>query len=187
LTARSDEDLIAAFYESQDRAFDALAERWRPNLERFFSRLRFSAADVEILVQETWVRIWVTRQRPTTRFDPLRGSFCSWVYRIGYRVALEKWREEQRRGRVVELDETRHAHDRAAPDPAFVILEGIRRCMEGLTEQERVFISLWEEAFGTLNQTDIAGTMDLSSARVSGIKAGALKKLRECLERHGFQ
>jgi RNA polymerase sigma factor (sigma-70 family) len=62
---------MLAFRGGDDRAFDALFERWAGRVLRFVERMVREPGVAEDLVQETFLRVWRARERyrPEARFS----------------------------------------------------------------------------------------------------------------------
>lgn len=193
----SDNELMHAFYGCEEAAFDQITLRyWRP-LWLFFYRLGWrEGQDREELIQDTFVAILVTKDATNDlthggRIYDWKRPFKPWLYSIARNASTDKYRRRAHRPRTVPITD-QMAHQRldqsagAGLDETAELGLDLHRCLERLTEQERTFIVLWEKGLGELIQTEIAEVLGVSNARVNAIKRGALRKLRECLEREGY-
>ena len=89
-----DEDvrLMLAFQRGEERAFDALFERWATRLLRFLQRMGKDPAVAEELVQETFLRV----HRARGRYSP-EARFSTWLYTIAGNAARNELRRPFRR------------------------------------------------------------------------------------------
>lgn len=85
----SDDDLIRQFRQGQrSDAFGVLVRRYQDRLYRTIYRLSDDTAEAEDLVQESFLTAYQKLH------DYRGGGFYMWLYRIGIRTALERWREK---------------------------------------------------------------------------------------------
>jgi RNA polymerase sigma factor (sigma-70 family) len=106
LPALSDEVLMDVFYNTGDRAaIQELHRRYQTKLAGVFLSQGVRREEVEDLVNETWLRVLRTRDRPEARFQPEDGrSFAAWLTTIASNLAKDCWRKS-RGGKVVALEE----------------------------------------------------------------------------------
>jgi DNA-directed RNA polymerase specialized sigma24 family protein len=168
------------------RTFDTEAFRdWMGRVER---PIRFSlrpferAVDVESVVQETLLRMWLIATR---NLRELEGTDASLRFAIG--IARNLARSEARRlGRVQflppeELPE--HSHDPPLPDPG--LRTAIRDCMGRLTAKLRQVLQA-RLTFGPVrSDRDIARELNMTSNTFLQNVVRARGKMRECLEGRG--
>jgi RNA polymerase sigma-70 factor (ECF subfamily) len=179
---RTDNELMETFYACETAAFVTLAERWQRPLYVFLRRRGCSHETAEDLVQDVLSRIFLTKERGTGRFDPSQ-QFRPWVYRVARNRHTDHHRQE------VETHPLLGEVPAGPPSPTVAEVEmdhELHECLEQLSEQERDFLLLWKDAFGTLSQTEVAEALGVSDPRVSRIKQSALDKLRRCMEQKGY-
>jgi RNA polymerase sigma-70 factor (ECF subfamily) len=89
-----DEDvqLMLAFRQGDDAAFDTLFRRWAGPLLRYLQRMLRDPATAEDLVQEAFLRV----HRARDRYQP-DARFSTWLYRIATNLALNELRRPVRR------------------------------------------------------------------------------------------
>src|SRR5829696_760536 len=109
----------------------------------------------EELVQEVFLKVW----RSSRTFDPSRGSFSTWLYRVTRSVAVDLYRKRAHRVRPVS-DGTPHIAARDSSDgPQEVVDESwlswrMSRALEMLDAPHREVIDL--AYFGGLSQREIS-------------------------------
>lgn len=154
--------------------FRHLVGRYKSGLFRIVGNL-VDSAQVEDIVQEAFLAAYTH----ICRFDPERGSFCAWLYRIARNLALnarKKKREQPLPEDMVIADE-RTPDDEAQKNEIFRRLD---QALEGLRFQDRVIFVLAE----------LEGLPYAEIARIEGLRIGTVKsrlartrsKLRSLLE-----
>jgi RNA polymerase sigma-70 factor, ECF subfamily len=82
-TIDEDAELVRLAQSGDARAFEALVVKYQRRIARHVARYVRRAADVEDVVQDTFIRVY--RGLPSFRGD---SSFYSWLYRIASNVAI---------------------------------------------------------------------------------------------------
>ena len=100
-----DPELMRRLQNGDDSALNELMNRWQLPLVRFIARYVGNEADAVDLAQETFLRVYESRQR----YKP-SGKFSTWLFTIATNLCrnLSRW---QKRHPTVALDETSHDED----------------------------------------------------------------------------
>jgi len=150
-TGLPDEELLAliSIQESAQAAdaFVALIHRHEPALRTLFRRRGLQAEDAADLLQVVWFKLYrLLTERPGS-FDPARGTFRAYLYRIAQNVATD-WERSRpdRRGQPESLDEVRD-RNLAAPgdiDPTSdAITHDLLEALRGrLGDEEKELLDL---------------------------------------------
>jgi RNA polymerase sigma-70 factor (ECF subfamily) len=132
----------------------------------------------EELVQEVFLKVW----RSSGTFDPSRGSFSTWLYRVTRSVALDLYRKRARRVRRVSDGDPylSSARDPSA-GPQEVVDESwlswrVSRALEVLDAPHREVIDL--AYFSGLSQREISERTGVPLGTVKTRTASAYKSLR---------
>jgi RNA polymerase sigma-70 factor, ECF subfamily len=132
----------------------------------------------EELVQEVFLKVW----RSSHTFDPSRGSFSTWLYRVTRSVALDLYRKRAHRVRPVPDGDTHLATERdSSAGPQEVVDESwlswrVSGALEMLDAPHREVIDL--AYFGGLTQREISERTGVPLGTVKTRTASAYKKLR---------
>src|SRR5215203_4892479 len=132
----------------------------------------------EELVQEVFLKVW----RSSGTFDPSRGSFSTWLYRVTRSVALDLYRKRARRVRPVSDGDpyVGSARDSSA-GPQELVDESwlswrVSRALEVLDASHREVIDL--AYFGGLSQREISERTGVPLGTVKSRTASAFERLR---------
>jgi RNA polymerase sigma-70 factor (ECF subfamily) len=172
----ADEDLMARYGAGETGAFDALYERYRGPLYRYFLRHCEGEASAQELYQEAWLRVVAARER----WRPEAG-FAPWLFRIARNLLADHWR--RRPPPAEPIDEA--VVDPSAPWPeAWTLLrdcvERLLRLLSGLAREQRDAFLLQAEGGLTLEQ--IAEVTGAGRETVKSRLRYALRRLRAGLE-----
>jgi RNA polymerase sigma-70 factor, ECF subfamily len=135
----------------------------------------------EELVQEVFLKVW----RSSHTFDPSRGSFSAWLYRVTRSVALDLYRKRARKINPVPDGDSHTAAVRdSSAGPQEIVDDSwlswrVSRALEGLSTAHREVIEL--AYFGGLSQREISQQTGMPLGTVKTRTSSALKRLREKL------
>jgi RNA polymerase sigma-70 factor (ECF subfamily) len=107
-TEISDDELMRLYRGGNENSFRTLYERHRAALLRFVRRTVLDPADVDEVVQETWMCVIRGKERYLAD-----GRFVAWLFSIARRRGLDCWR---RRGRRPDTEECSDLEELAAPE-----------------------------------------------------------------------
>jgi RNA polymerase sigma-70 factor (ECF subfamily) len=131
MTARTDDELVAAVREGDERAATILVHRHGSALARYLFGTGADESEVEDLVQETFFKAF--RALDGWRAE---ASFKSWLFRIGTNLSRDRFR--QRKGRkMVPIDDIEVAAD-ADPEGEVGANELARRIGEEIDRLPRL-------------------------------------------------
>jgi RNA polymerase sigma-70 factor, ECF subfamily len=133
----------------------------------------------EELVQEVFLKVW----RSSHTFDPSRGSFSTWLYRVTRSVALDLYRKRALRVRQVPDGDSHIAAVRdSSAGPQKIVDESwlswrVSRALEMLDAPHREVIDL--AYFGGLSQREISERTGVPLGTVKSRTASAFNSLRK--------
>jgi RNA polymerase sigma-70 factor (ECF subfamily) len=169
-----------------DAALSTLYDRYSRTVYAVGSKILSERSLAEELVQEVFLKVW----RSAGSFDPSRGSFSTWLYRVTRSCATDLYRKRTRRelrsvGDADEYIATSVADTSAGPqevvDDSWLSWR-VSRAMEALDERQREVIEL--AYFGDLSQREISELTGLALGTVKSRTASAFRKLRAELVLH---
>jgi len=133
----------------------------------------------EELIQEVFLKVW----RSSSTFDPSRGSFSTWLFRVTRSVALDLYRKRANRVRpVLEGDSHIAAVKDRSAGPQEIVDDSwlswrVSRALEVLDTPHREVIEL--AYFGGLSQREISLRTGVPLGTVKTRTAKAFRSLRE--------
>ena len=133
----------------------------------------------EELVQEVFLKVW----RSSRTFDPSRGSFSTWLYRVTRSVAVDLYRKRAHRVRPVPEGDSHIATARdSSAGPQEIVDESwlswrVSRAVEMLDAAHREVIDL--AYFGGLSQREISERTGVPLGTVKTRTASAYRSLRK--------
>lgn len=171
-------------------AFEELVARYQDRLVGFFFHLVHDRTAAEDLAQETFLRVF----RSKDRYEPA-ARFSTWLFRIAHNLASNQLRGTARRREIplardssMELnpDEGPTLADRSALMPArqfdsAELRNMVRHAIEELSERQRTVVLLHK--FEEMSYEEIGEVMGLGTVAVKSLLSRARVKLRDSLEK----
>ena len=138
-------------------------------------------SSAEELVQEVFLKVW----RSSHTFDPWRGSFSTWLYRVTRNVALDLYRKRASRIRPVPNADSQIAAARdSSAGPEEIVDDSwlswrMSNALEELEATQREVVEL--AYFQGLSQREISQRTGMPLGTVKSRTASAMKRLRQGL------
>ncbi len=177
--------LIHAAQAGDLDAFDQIIKRHQSTMTAMLHRFASNRADLEDMVQETFVRAW----RALPQWRPEK-PFLHWLRRIAANIGLEFCRKHQRSpfSRLVQptdeshsLDHIASADDEPTPGDALASAQFI---LSHLPPDDRALLTLLHLEQMPLN--DIAAHFGWSKVNAKVKAFRARQRLKTILTRHGY-
>jgi RNA polymerase sigma-70 factor, ECF subfamily len=175
----SDEQLMARLTgPGVEAALSALYDRYSRTVYGVGLKILGDRSLSEELVQEVFLKVW----RSSRTFDPSRGSFSTWLYRVTRSCALDLYRKRASRVRQVPDGDLHIATARDLSNgPQEIVDESwlswrVSRALEVLDAAHREVIEL--AYFGGLSQREISERTGMPLGTVKSRTASAFKSLR---------
>ena len=171
----SDEQLVDRFRAGDDRAFEAIVERYRPRLVRYAASMLRSRGGqaAEDAVQDVFVRAFAA-----LRADARPMALRAWLYRIAHNRCLDLLRTDA----PLELDAERAGAD-AGADVQFERGERMRRLVADIQElspNQRSALVIRE--IDGLGYAEIAEALGVTVPAVKSLLVRARMNLAEAAE-----
>ncbi len=166
-TGSSEDGLVEASRGDRD-AFDQLVRRYETELRRFLAK-RIASADVDDVVQETWLAAWTG----LPQFNR-RAVFKTWLYAI----ALNKSRDHARKQSFQSTEQTSGEIERIADKrdvfAATDLREAVQLALEELPSAQREVLELYYFAEFTLPEIAEALDRNLNTVKYQFYRAHEL-------------
>lgn len=178
---QDDQQLIRLTLDGQPEAFGHLIRRYQDRLFNGMVHILRSDSEAEDVVQDAFVLAF-------TKLESFKGNsaFFTWLYRIGYNVAITRIRRRRSTVSIEGKDETgRLDFPDNGPSPADRLEQHeqaaqLMRAMDRLSEEHRSILVLRE--MEELDYDAIAEILDLPIGTVRSRLHRARTQLREQLE-----
>ena len=186
----SDEVLAARVAQGDQTAFEALYDRYASIVLGMALRITGERIIAEGILQETFWRMW----QGVVTYQPQRGPFTSWLFRIARDLAVDAHRLRGVRPKAIA--DTTDAEpildqklDPNLKEPAQAqsnfVTQQARNALKTLRHEERQVIEL--TYFSGMTQQEIAEATGESPGIIHTRARLGLQKLREALEREQFE
>lgn len=177
--------------EGDHAAFEKLVDRFQDRLVGFFFHMLRDRVVAEDLAQETFLRVYRSRER----YEP-KARFSTWLFRIAHNLASNQKRGSARR-REIPLTSDSQANefgtggripaDKSALMPtrqldSSEVREVVKDALDSLGDRQRTAVLLHK--FEGMSYQDIGDVLGLGTVAVKSLLSRARGKLREALERY---
>lgn len=162
-----------------------LAALFQQYYSRIYNYLRYrvsSAEDAEDLIGTVFEQAYARR----AQFDPGRGAFSTWLFRIAHNELVSYYRRNTSRSHWetgVEIP-TDLVTSEPSPEAQLVHQETLvlmLRCLERLSERDQEVISL--KFASRLRNNEISEIMEMPEKTVSVVLLRAVRRLRQEMEK----
>jgi RNA polymerase sigma-70 factor, ECF subfamily len=186
----SDEVLASQVATGSSSALEALYDRHSAAVLGLTLKILSDRTAAEDVLQETFWRVW----KSAGTFQPQRGSFTSWLYRIARNLAIDVYRRRSVRPQGMPEDEDSASVLDRTPDPDMDVAQQaqsslenkqVRSAMRSLPGVQRQVIEL--AYFYGMTRQEIAEATGEALGTIHTRARLALLKLREELERQKFE
>jgi RNA polymerase sigma-70 factor, ECF subfamily len=170
-----DQVLIRRCQAGDQGAFALLFERYKDLVYRTTYLTLGSAAEAEDILQEVFLQV----HRSLDSYDPGRGAFSTWLYRITVNRCLNWRRGLSRTESLEQLDDERLGGAAFASD-SYAEDDTVRKALNGLSRKLRVVVVL--RYLCDLSYAEIAEITGLPLGTVKSRLNQAIRLLRDDLE-----
>ncbi|MBI1940632.1 MAG: sigma-70 family RNA polymerase sigma factor [Acidobacteria bacterium] len=178
-----DLELMLGVRRGDASSFEELLHRYRGPLVGYFSRMLRDPAMAEDLAQETFMRVYQSRER----YEP-EAKFTTWLYRIATNLALNALRDRKETapreqnghdGETTEPQTSKVADTNPTAEQELMETERqeiIRRAVESLPERQRAAVILHK--YQDVDYRQIAKVLGVSESAVKSMLFRAYETLR---------
>ena len=183
-TTYNEKELTALIAEGDEKAFFQLFSRYGPLLRSYALRFTRSAADTEEILQDTFVRIWLYRDK-ITEIDNLNA----WIYKVAGRVCLNYLRSrsnEEKRKEHLKYTGT-DPTDPYTPAELMQVQEinrVVHTAVNRMSSKRREIYEL--NRLHGLKPAEIASRLSIPLGTVKNHLSAALKEIRDELTAAGL-
>lgn len=181
-----DLELMLGVRRGDASSFEELLHRYRGPLVGYFSRMLRDPAMAEDLAQETFMRVYQSRER----YEP-EAKFTTWLYRIATNLALNALRDRKETapreqnghdGETTEPQTSKVADTNPTAEQELMETERqeiIRQAVESLPERQRAAVILHK--YQDVDYRQIAKVLGVSESAVKSMLFRAYETLRRKL------
>lgn len=186
----SDEALAAQVAQGNPTALEALYDRYAATVLGVSLKVTGDRSLAEDVLQETFWRVW----KSAATYQPERGTFTSWLFRIARNLAIDAYRRRNVRPQAVSASEDGEPILDRMADPdmdvagqALAMLQSqqVRRALGALSSPQRQVIEM--AYFQGMTRHEIAEVTGEALGTIHTRARLALQKLREELEKEEFE
>lgn len=186
----SDDALVLRVAKGSSVALEILYDRHSATVLGLALKIMGDRAAAEDVLQETFWRVW----KSAATFQPQRGSFISWLFRIARNLAIDAYRRSRVRPQSLPASEQDTSVLDQTPDPDMDVADQALSALE--TKQVRIAMNtlpgvqrqVIEMAyFHGMTRQEIAQATGEALGTIHTRARLALQKLREELERQKFK
>jgi len=174
---------MLAVQQGDRSAFNSIVETYQAPVFCLLRRLLGSAAVIEDLAQETFIRLWRSRDR----YQP-RGHLSTFLFRIAYNLALNNIRDRKRKpagslpvspdGELMPIEDSAVATPFEAPDQAsWAAL--VERALQQLPENQRA--ALVFQHYDDFELAEIGEVLGISPKAAKSLCHRARENMRQLL------
>ena len=182
----SDEVLAARVARGDQSAFETLYDRHASIVLGLTVRITGDRAAAEDIVQETFWKAW----ERADSYQPERGSFTTWLFRIARNLAIDAYRRRSARPPAADTEsvlENVTDPNINVPEQAVsnVMAQQVQAALNFLPHEQRQVIEM--AYFQGMTRQEIAAATGEPIGTIHTRARLGLQKLREALKRTGFE
>jgi RNA polymerase sigma-70 factor (ECF subfamily) len=186
---RTDEELMLAFANGDELAFENLYYRYEKPILNFINRILMNSTEAETYCQETFFRV----VRAKNKYEP-KASFKTWIYQIALNLCRDRKRRMRHRSHLsldsqapLHADENLSLRDTVRDSSVNIekqmekhIMHGfVKKALAGLSPDEHFVITMKE--YQGLKLVEISQIMNCPLGTIKSHCHRAHKKLAKAL------
>jgi RNA polymerase sigma-70 factor (ECF subfamily) len=177
----TDTELLQQLKKGDERAFRQLYDRHSRPVAAFIYQLTHSAVDAEDILQDTFLKLWTSREQL-----PFIEHIGNYIFIIARNKTVDHLRKVARQQQLVDQVWENISEVADALDLQLDARESqqlINNALNQLSDQKQTIFRL--SRVEGLSHEDIASRMGLSKSRVKNLQVETLKHIRLFLTRYG--
>jgi RNA polymerase sigma factor (sigma-70 family) len=182
-TSYQENTVLSLIADGDEKAFFQFYNHYANLLRPFLLNYTRSETDVEDIIQETFIRVWINRDRL-----PEIENMAGWIYRIASRVYLDHLdREMKRRERKGSFGQFMYGAGLVVSSERTHFLELnniIQRVLNSLPEQKKNVFRLNREL--QMKPAQIATQLNMPVGTVKNQLSAILREIRDQLSSAGY-
>jgi RNA polymerase sigma-70 factor (family 1) len=173
----SEKDLLMLVAEGDEKAFYTFYKEYAPRLRAYVWRTTQSEADTEDILQTSFMRIWLSRDK-----IPTIDNIQAWIYTITAKICLQHFRKKK--NELKKLEQGVQLRDTSVSTPFdFLQLEEIKRAIGTVLQRmspqrKKIYRMNREEG---RKPAEIAQVLSMPVGTVKNHLSAANKEIRESL------
>lgn len=182
----NEKELLLSIAEGDEQSFSELFKAYTPILRAYIWKMTRSELDTEEVVQETFIRIWLYRDKLPAVENP-----AAWIYSVAARVCYNYLRStlnhQKKVNQLALIGDYRHSDLNTPLEQTQMeaFQKDVQRAIQQLPEQrKRVYRLSREEG---LKPAAISELLTVPVGTVKNQLSAALKEIREFLVAEGHQ
>lgn len=181
LTKLTDDQLVNAYYNGNNSAFDTLLKRYQNRVYAYINNIVRNPDVADDIFQETFVKAITNIKQNRYTED---GKFSSWITRIAHNLVIDYYRQEKSENTVTTDDDDIDVLNRrdlceGNIEDALVesqIHEDVRRIVDALPESQREVLTM--RFFRDMSFKEIAEATNVSINTALGRMRYAVMNMR---------
>jgi len=174
MAEENDRRMIEQVLAGSEPAFRQIFDQHSQPIFNYVRRMTRSGTEAEDIVQETFIRFWVSRDR----FDPHRVKLTTWLHRIAHNLCIDYFRRRQLQERQVPVQ----SDSQDSPDTDYELsirAAVVHKALMTLSERQRSAIVLCH--YQNFSQHDAAHILGLSVDALESLLRRGRSKLKQIL------
>lgn len=174
-------ELCRRIAAGDEAAFSQLVELFAPRLQAMAARITGSVAVADDLVQDTFLKVWLSRDQLSDVAQP-----AAWIKKICFHRAVNHVRRQSIHNRVIDaVGLQKEITGKTAEIVEFrQLLVMVNNAVQQLPEKQRQVYRLSREQ--ALSISEIAEHMNLAVSTVKNLMVMALRNIRTSLQKSGY-
>ncbi|MGV0036577.1 MAG: sigma-70 family RNA polymerase sigma factor [Candidatus Azotimanducaceae bacterium WSBS_2022_MAG_OTU7] len=189
MVEEDDSQIIKQVLAGSESALRQLLDQHTQRIFSYVRRMTSNSTETEDIVQETFIRFWVSRDR----FDPDRVKLTTWLHRIAHNLCIDYFRSPQQKEKQVAVqsegqggqltqESKEDKEGKENPDTDYELgirAAAVHKALMGLRERQRSAIVLCH--YQNFSQQDAAHILDLSVDALESLLRRGRSKLKQRL------